>query len=1069
MDSSVRKTLNKLKSEFVQLQADEGLRAKKSMPELEIRAGTLEPNRFNSSVSRFLFNSVIDMLTVITKSDVVEFSHTRDYTYHFTPRPNDKRRINPNHFRIRRTLKDDGQTYWISKFQLPEWKVDIPEHNLRVSLSVESPMEPRDDLSPTGQRDKHRITFNFATMRVECTHVQYRHFDREGMRDSFEIEMEYNNVSQFDNDLMWFIRLLQGMSRFPIQTHHYTEIKDQFERVFDKGSWSKNLYPKPRDLNREDIPHLDKYVVTDKTDGVRRWLFITGFGLVMMNAERHHAVIKRITPVHYTKGVGTLLEGEYIPERNEFLIFDILSVDGNDIRQKNFKERKQIINSLHKKLLINSVHKRDLVISVKEFKKGQDIDGALNRLKTLPYDNDGLIFTPRHEGYNPHRLDILKWKPPDQLTIDFELKRVEGGFNLHVQDTNDRTAHFKDAFYKAELHETINGIPLRDGSIVEFKYQNGRWRPLRIRHDKTRGNFVTVAIDVWKHIENPISEDELRGSSPLPLKKVDHTDRIETDNRVKGMRGFHNAVKRRLIESMDRDSVVMDIGTGKGGDIHKYKARNITVYAVEPNRDNIAEMKERLQKVDYENMFHIMNVGGEDTDILLDDDMGIKCKGLNTIASFFSLSFFFRDEHMLNGLINTISRTRDKCRPPFKFIGTTIDGQAMYDFLKGYPGVKSAKFRIEKHYKDDDQIGLGKKIVFHISHSKTATEQVEYLVDFQLLTQKLESIGFRLESTQLFEPPSYLCEEERQLSSKYREFSFVSEGSKPQRSYGAFEMLESDRMRYYTRHGLKTDFNWVRIGTLIQAQHESSIGSGSCLIHSILRSSQPLYKKLPREERIRLAGELRVFLSRNIKLDDYTGIQGGQLAVRQTQSVFIEDAMRPFIRDRKHNPSRMVFTTEDELRNIFRTPHSLVDLPGVLHESLFFLEDDIIDELLSRSLTRAYQNYQDELQDCDTYIGDIVFEYVSRVFDLDIYVVDAIYGDIVSHAGHCRDLYTGRKSIIILIINGNHYESMGLDSESGVQTLFEPDHPAIKYLYEKVCGEEKTHLLASLVPVEGTE
>lgn len=1061
MDPAIQERLNWLKNEFNQL--SRGL-APGSKPEMEVRAGTVEERRFNSSVSRFLFGSVVETLSTVAKREAIDFQYTVDYMYHYTPRPGDNRQIDPRNVRLRRTVTEDGREFWISKYQIPEWKVDIPQYNLRVSLAVETEIQPRPDLAPTGERRKHRIIFNFASMRIECTHVQFRHFIEEGARDSFEIEMEYNNMSQFDNDRMWFIRLLQGMSRFPMDVRGYHELRNQLNHIFDGEESRRNLYPKPRDLNRNDIPHLHKYVVTDKSDGVRKWLYISPFGLLMMNPERDHSVVKRITPVQYKRGVGTLIEGEYIPERNEFLIFDILALDGRDVRKSHFRDRKTLVNKVAE-WLPGTINKGDLNVTHKHFFQYKDIQKAFDRLEGLPYDTDGLIFTPKNEGYEPRHHPILKWKPHNKLTIDLLLRKgKDGAFDLHAGEKNRRTVHFRDATYKPQPDEVIGGIRPREGFIVEFGFEGsvegGVWRPHRIRHDKIVPNFITVAEDVWKHIQNPVTKEELiakKGeSAPVDEEKetekpIEREDGIVNESRVKGMNQYHNlVVKDRIIRSIPRDSAVLDIGSGRGGDLNRYMRRGIEVWAIEPNQEHIDDMRTRVEKKNYTHKWHIIKAGGGDSELILDDESGIKCRGLKTITSFFSLSYFFQDEQKLDEFMETIRRVRDKCRPPIRFVGTTIDGQAMYDMLKdAKKGIRSAKFRIDKHYENDDKIGFGKHIKFHIEDSRTAREIDEWLVDFDLLTKKMESIGFRLESTRMFDPPNTLCVEEKQLSSRYREFAFISEGAKSQKIYGVMDMLPMDRMRYYTRNLLGEQFKWVRIGTLIAGEHGTNKGQGSCLIHGILRSAKPFYLELPSEQRVRLAGELRNWLSTSIRLQDYAELAGGDTAVHQTQSVFIEEAMAPFTRGKKGDTSHIVYTTEDELRNLFKSPHSLMDLADTLHRGVDFLPDETVDELLARSLVRAYQNFQQDLRDCDSYLGDDYFEYVANMFDLDVYVVDARFGKPVV-LGTRDALYKGRPSIVLLLVNGNHWESLGIEVDSTVQTLFNPDHPLIRFLTEKI-------------------
>jgi len=62
---------------------------------------------------------------------------------------------------------------------------------------------------------------------------------------------------------------------------------------------------------------------------------------------------------------------------------------------------------------------------------------------------------------------------------------------------------------------------------------------------------------------------------------------------------MHNDAKRRLIESQVlRGSVVLDVGCGRGGDLHKWK--NCIVYGVDPDPDSIAEANKRARECGYD-------------------------------------------------------------------------------------------------------------------------------------------------------------------------------------------------------------------------------------------------------------------------------------------------------------------------------------------------------------------------------------------------------------------------------------------------------------------------------------
>ena len=57
---------------------------------------------------------------------------------------------------------------------------------------------------------------------------------------------------------------------------------------------------------------------------------------------------------------------------------------------------------------------------------------------------------------------------------------------------------------------------VRDGDLVEMRFNPQAknacyWEPLRIRTDKIDPQFFTIASNVWKTIQNPITGEMIRG------------------------------------------------------------------------------------------------------------------------------------------------------------------------------------------------------------------------------------------------------------------------------------------------------------------------------------------------------------------------------------------------------------------------------------------------------------------------------------------------------------------------------------------------------------------------------
>jgi hypothetical protein len=156
---------------------------------------------------------------------------------------------------------------------------------------------------------------------------------------------------------------------------------------------------------------------------------------------------------------------------------------------------------------------------------------------------------------------------------------------------------------------TEENEPFSEFTVVEFRYDlsaeyGWRWKPIRVRHDKTSemkagvatnfGNSYEVANSNWTSIHLPISRNAICGRESLGLSEGAIGDvyynRAFKSELMRGMRDFHNRyVKRVLImRPARRGHTLIDYAVGKGGDLTKWiDAKLGFVFGVDVARDNI--------------------------------------------------------------------------------------------------------------------------------------------------------------------------------------------------------------------------------------------------------------------------------------------------------------------------------------------------------------------------------------------------------------------------------------------------------------------------------------------------
>jgi hypothetical protein len=326
-------------------------------------------------------------------------------------------------------------------------------------------------------------------------------------------------------------------------------------KILEKSHWNTDnvdnsatyhfLAPKPITLERINLIEpgpetygintvLKGYTVTDKADGERMLLYITKNGeayIINNSFEIFETGLKTAT----TKLFNSLIDGEYILAKDRhsgkmkdlFAAFDIYFMDdksimnlpliyrpnqetdsvtgtGKDKTISSKKSEEKLTHSRYDALkYISDMNFWDTKNASIDFISKQIIFAEASLMKdtckellsgarNLPYDIDGLIFTPAHLsvfGYYPGRPavitenvkwdKVLKWKPKEQNTIDFLVEEGNSGVDIITKKT-----------YK------------------EFKlytgYNSKQWEPItpldgiRLRHDREFADRARNMKDTYK-------------------------------------------------------------------------------------------------------------------------------------------------------------------------------------------------------------------------------------------------------------------------------------------------------------------------------------------------------------------------------------------------------------------------------------------------------------------------------------------------------------------------------------------------------------------------------------------
>ena len=526
------------------------------------------------------------------------------------------------------------------------------------------------------------------------------------------------------------------------------------------------------------------YVVDYKTDGERRILAIGPCGIIIFYPPYYLNVVDVACGSIFDEFELTLLDGELVPKdkRNPddtlnycssdilFVVADALIVKGVEVRGTSHKHRllsaKTYIDLLFAERSDALPGGDQLTIQWKSTWKDSgwitspdalfnNVADLLSKIDDKGYVNgvltDGLIFTPDNMSYPSEEIcgrtpAIIKWKPPHQVTIDFMIKLIDGAYTLWIdnrdkvnKDDNDRITEIEFVGnrrypFDRSMIDTSKLKPEYDGYIGEFEWVNDLMSFKLLRYNKMTPNAGYAALSNWELMNNPLMSDTMAGLGNQQ------------------MRFYHNRVKESLLKNISPlpDSspitgrVLLDLGSGKGGDVNKWSLYNIVI-AVEPNSEYIVELRSRAIKAD---MMIIDNYMSES--IPFDKKILIICQAfaqhtekietvvrtvlrnvsgnqqVDTISMMDSGTFFWKSKDILSAVCTTIRRLLS---PGGLLIWKMMDGDAVRHRMGYFLGKGR---RSEIAYGDFNIVWPNRntrgKIYVTMPDSKTVQkEQKEYL------------------------------------------------------------------------------------------------------------------------------------------------------------------------------------------------------------------------------------------------------------------------------------------------------------------------------------------------------
>lgn len=854
----------------------------------------------------------------------------------------------------------------------------------------------------------------------------------------------------------------------------------------------------------------DWYTVTPKVDGLRKMLVVLEERLWLINPMFEYNLL--FEDPSLKRWHGTIADGELIPRNKRrfpfsnkntpgeqaviyippvtaavppvttppelpywLLLFDTMYVRNSDLRQfswrlsqpvNSHRQRRKAIEPFSNWLNQQDFAKNIAHIGTKTF-IGFRAPGTtllsdsseklgffeanremLRQLPSLPYESDGLMFTPELAPYNSYASnseyrilttvpDVCKWKR--EINIDFAIKWLAPdqivlltGKGQEFRGT--RKYPFDSKTGVDVTNPLLQALP--DGSVVQFAWDATKRLliPELVRVDKPWANSEHTANNNWTDLHEGLTEADIIGESDKFVRK------------------YHNNIKDNLFREVRQfvpsNASLLDIGSGRGGDLMKWQKAGFTnITALEPNKENLQELRQRLSTMPVKGNFSVQShlLGGEDTKEI----SKVLTKPVDVVSMMLSMSFFWENSTKLQQLADTIS---DSVKVGGYVIYLTIDGDALSAMLT--PEIRRNKelfleTKEANEYEaqllnklaepveqdpntvvvapatityDPDQVvlpGHGRKIIFDLPGTIVG-KQVEYLVRVNDLLKLLKPQGFTMLMSRQTDDTVFMSPENRDYTAMYSYGIIVrnNDGSKKYSLPLVSAVLPAEKTEINTENkmatrreskiptrvttpnsrplpGLSPDAvqdltlegeKIVRIGTL---------GDGNCLIHSAALALFSDYQQADSIRRKMIARQLREGL-------------GEWLAVENKQGISNWEQVGNYLE------LYLASLAEVKYAGGNASDYSLTDL---------------------QKLFRSQQ-----------FLGDEGTIAISQAFQIDIYIIQLLTNGDFRPVYHIENKENKTGKVLVVNGTGCHYELLGKRTPTGISVVFARNDPLVKLI-----------------------
>jgi SAM-dependent methyltransferase len=556
---------------------------------------------------------------------------------------------------------------------------------------------------------------------------------------------------------------------------------------------------------------------------------------------------------------------------------------------------------------------------------------------------------------------------------------------------------FQDSFFNVVNNTSQNiiyidpfsGKPEKD-IVIEGKYLNEV-----VEEIKPYANMIVLKVSSSSNISGLMFNDM---EDMKYYKLIVIIPSVKNEKEEKGMmnlRKVANKIKENYIE-LSKDKIVVDIGSGMGGDIFKYeKVKPKELYFIEPSESNIKNMESRLlvnkDKLPHlTNVIKYLNAGGEDTEEIVN----FVNKKVDVVNMFFSLTFFFKNKEMLNRLVNTIDQLLNN---EGILVITVMIGDDLIDELKAREGIiENEDYTIKLLNETGNP--FGNKINIDLKGTNTATSQDEYLVFQDTLHKYLSTRNINLESSFYFnkldkEDRETLGNNEYGLIKHYVAYKFKKNGVITPTKIKAIFPIENSL-------GVINDM-WYRLPT---SQDESGLFD--------------ILKPLTIDE------DFRNILSHYFTLNDFNNMKSN---IRKTHEYMSKLQLSCFKTINKFTEEEYIELINEVIPSSFNT---VLEYTNAVKNKLVNngFDSNDLEDVIKGVVLNLYLNYQEKLSNNSFKMDNSVFELIKNKLKINIIVIDSNTRKI--NIEETEDINSDLLSLVIIKLTKGGYELMEKDNKS---------------------------------------